>query len=99
MSKPHVVSWPIYLGIFLILAVLTAATVWAAGHDFGSFNTLVALTIAVVKATLVVLYFMHLRYSPRLTILVVFMGLVWLAILILLTLSDYLSRGWSIVTR
>ena len=99
MSRPHVVSWPSYLGIFLILAALTAATVWAAGQDFGSFNTLVALTIAVVKATLVVLYFMHLRYSPRLTILVVLTGLVWLAILILLTMSDYLSRGWSIVTR
>ena len=99
MSKPHVVSWPVYLCIFLILAILTAATVWAAGRDFGSFNTLVALTIAVVKATLVILYFMHLRYSPRLTILVVFMGFVWLAILILLTMSDYLSRGWSIVTR
>jgi cytochrome c oxidase subunit 4 len=99
MSKSHVVSWPIYMGVFLILCFLTGATVWAAGHDFGPFNTVVALTIAVVKATLVVLYFMHLRYSPRLTVLVLFAGFAWLAILILLTMSDYLSRGWSIVTR
>jgi cytochrome c oxidase subunit 4 len=99
MSQHTVVSWPTYLGVFLLLCLLTGATVWAAGQDFGPFNTIVALTVAVVKASLVVLFFMHLRYSPRLTMLVVFAGFVWLAILILLTLTDYLSRGWSIVTR
>jgi cytochrome c oxidase subunit 4 len=96
MAGHHVVSWRIYLGIFLALAVLTVITVEAAGRDFGSFNTLIALGIATIKATLVMLFFMHVRYSPRLTTLVLFSGFVFLAILILLTVSDYISRPWPI---
>ena len=92
----HVVSWRVYVTVFIALVLLTVVTFQAAGHDFGPFNTLIALAIAVVKASLVVLYFMHLRYSSRLTTLVVFAGFVWLGILILLTLSDYLSRPWPI---
>ena len=57
-------------------------------------NAIVALTIAVVKATLVILYFMHLRYSSRLTQVVVAAGVCWLIIMIALTLSDYLTRHW-----
>ena len=72
-------------------------TVQAAGHDFGAFNTSIALGIAAVKATLVILYFMHVRYSPRLTTLVLFSGFVFLAILILFTIADYISRPWPIV--
>jgi cytochrome c oxidase subunit 4 len=92
----HVVSWRVYVTVFIALVLLTVVTFQAAGHDFGPFNTLIALAIAVVKATLVILYFMHLRYSSRLTHLVVFAGFVWLAILMLLTLSDYFSRPWPI---
>jgi len=92
----HVVSPRIYLTVFLALLLLTVVTVEAAGHDFGALNTVIALTIAVAKATLVGLYFMHLRYSSRLTTLVVFAGLVWLALLIGFTLSDYLSRPWPV---
>ncbi len=92
----HVVPWRVYLTVFAALALLTVITVQAAGHDFGPFNTLIALGIAVVKSTLVVLYFMHLRYSSRLTHLALFAGVVWLAILILLTISDYISRPWPI---
>ena len=78
MAGHHVVSWRVYVVIFLALAVLTVVTVQAAGHDFGPFNTVVALGIAAVKATLVMLFFMHVRYSPRLTTLVLFSGFVFL---------------------
>ena len=92
----HVVSWRVYLTVFVALLLLTVVTVQAAGRDFGPFNTVIALTIAVIKAGLVVLYFMHLRYSSRLNHLVLFAGVVWLAILVLLTVSDYISRPWPI---
>jgi cytochrome c oxidase subunit 4 len=96
MAGHHVVSWRLYVGIFVALAVLTAITVFAAGVDFGPFNTVIALSIASLKATLVVMFFMHLRWSPRLTTLVLFSGFVFLAVLILLTVSDYVSRPWPI---
>ena len=96
MSSHHVVSWKLYLGIFLALCVLTGLTVNAAGHDFGVFNTPIALAIAVTKATLVILFFMHVKYSPRLTWLVVFAGFAFLLLLIVFTGSDYVSRSWPI---
>ena len=83
-----------YFGVFATLMALTGPTVWAAFQHLGVWNTPVALTIAVTKALLVALIFMHLRYSPRLTALVVASGVVWLAILIVITLSDYLTRPW-----
>ena len=70
-NEPHVVPIPIYLAVFAALLLGTYLTVWAAGQDFGAFNTVVALGIAVTKATLVILFFMHVKYSPRLTQLVV----------------------------
>ncbi len=90
----HIVSRTIYFVIFGALIVLTAVTYFAALVNFGSdtINTIVALAIAVTKATLVILYFMHVRYSPRLTWVVVTAGFFWLAIMIMLTLSDYLTR-------
>ena len=73
----------------------TALTVWAGLTDFpGQLNVIIALTIAVVKATLVVLYFMHVRYSSKLTWVFVCAGIIWLFILFAFTLSDYLTRGW-----
>ncbi len=72
--------------------VLTAATVAAAYVNLGSFNIVVALAIASVKATLVVLYFMHARYSPKRTQLVIICAVFWLAIMLALTLSDYSTR-------
>jgi cytochrome c oxidase subunit 4 len=96
MGEHHVVSWRLYVGIFLGLCALTAITVYAAGVDFGPFNTVIALVIASLKATLVAMFFMHLRWSPRLTTLFLFSGFVFLAILILLTVSDYISRPWPI---
>jgi cytochrome c oxidase subunit 4 len=91
----HIVSKKVYYVIFGALMVLTALTVWVANIDLGSekLNTIVALAIAVTKAMLVVLYFMHVRYSSRLTWVVVAGGFLWLLIMVGLTLSDYLSRG------
>ena len=90
----HITSPKAYLLVFLALMVLTAVTVYVAFQDLGPFNDVVALTIAVIKASLVVLIFMHVRYSTPFTKLVVVSGLVWLVFLIVLTLSDYFTRGF-----
>jgi cytochrome c oxidase subunit 4 len=90
----HVVPLRIYFIIFASLMGLTAVTVAAAYLDLGALNTVVALIIAVSKATLVILYFMHVRYSPSLTKLVVAGAVLWLLILLALTMTDYVSRGW-----
>ncbi len=83
-----------YLAVFATLMGLTALTVWGAFQHLGVWNTPVALAIAVTKALLVAIVFMHLRDSPRLTVFVVAAGVLWLAILILITTSDYLTRAW-----
>jgi cytochrome c oxidase subunit 4 len=70
----------------------TAITVWAAFKNLGQFNIVIALAIATFKATLVVLYFMHARYSPKRTQLVIVCSVFWLAIMLALTLSDYQTR-------
>ena len=90
----HIVSRKIYFIIFGALMVGTALTIWVANFDLGRWNAVVALTIAVIKATLVVLYFMHVRYSSKLTWVFVVAGLMWLIILFALTLSDYMTRTW-----
>jgi cytochrome c oxidase subunit 4 len=93
----HIVQRKVYYAIFAALMALTALTVFAANISFGNeaIGTIIALTIAVTKATLVILYFMHVRYSSRLTWVVIASGFLWLAIMIGLTLSDVLTRGWS----
>ena len=88
----HIVSPKIYVTIFLALIVGTSITVWAAFQNFAQFNIVIALGIATTKATLVVLYFMHARYSPKRTHLVIFAAIFWLAIMLTLTLSDYRTR-------
>jgi len=99
----HVVPLRVYFGVFAALLVLTWLTVAAASVDFGSVallgatlpvNLLVALAIAITKATLVVLYFMHVRYGTSLVGVVVLAAVVWLGILLLLTFGDYWTRGW-----
>ena len=91
----HIVYPRVYITIFLVLMVGTGLTVIAAFRDFpGPLNAVVALTIAVIKATFVVLYFMHVRYSSRLVWLVIAAGLFWLAIMFALTISDYSTRSW-----
>jgi cytochrome c oxidase subunit IV len=95
----HVVSRKTYFIIFFALLVLTAATVWVAYFDLGPLNVIVALSIAVLKATLVVLYFMHVRYSSKLTWVFVGAGFFWLAILVAFTLSDYATRNWVVIAK
>ena len=90
----HIVSRKVYYGIFATLMVLTAITVAAAFVDLGPLNPVIALTIAALKAVLVILYFMHVRYSTRLTWVVIGAGVFWLGILLALTMNDYLARMW-----
>ncbi len=92
----HVVSWKVYLAIFAGLCVLTAVSVIVTGYDFGELNLLVALGVSVAKSTLVVLYFMHARYSPKLTGVVIAAALAFFVILVFLTLTDYVSRSWPL---
>jgi cytochrome c oxidase subunit 4 len=88
----HIVSPKIYVVIFLALMVGTFLTVVAAGKDYGRMNIVIALGIATIKATLVILFFMHGKYSPKRTKLVIVSGFFWLAIMLGLTLADYSSR-------
>ena len=92
-SAHHVVSPRVYLTIFALLLGLTAATVAVAYVDLGPFSPFIALSIAIFKATLVVLYFMHVRYGTRLTWVAAAAGFFWLHILLVI-LVDYLTRGW-----
>ena len=90
----HIVPKRIYYTIFAILMFCTYLTVQIAFLDLGALNAIAALGIAVFKAVLVVLFFMHVKYSTRLTWAVVIGSVFWFGILIVLTLSDYLTRGW-----
>lgn len=93
MTTQHVVSIKLYAGVFVALLVLTAVTAGAAFVDLGGeLNSIVALAIASIKATLVVLFFMHLRYSSRLTWVFAGVGLFWFLILVTFTISDVLTR-------
>lgn len=91
----HTVPRKVYFRVFGALIALTALTTWLAFINLGRLNTVAALAIAVSKATLVALFFMHLRYSAHLTRLVLVAALLWLAILVTLTLSDFLTRDWT----
>ncbi len=99
MSTQHVVAPKVYVLVFAALIALTLTTVGAATVDLGPLNTVVALAIAALKASLVILFFMHVRYSKPLIGLVIFASLLWLAILIVLTLSDFMSRTWTPVSH
>ena len=90
----HHVPFTTYLAVFGALMVLTIVTVAVAFVDLGLANVVVAMAVALVKATLVVLFFMHVKYSNRMVQLVIVAAIVWLMILLGITLSDYLTRGW-----
>jgi cytochrome c oxidase subunit 4 len=100
-SEHHVVPIKYYIGVFILLMVMTVITVAIARYDlesiWGPLNAIVALTIAVIKATAVVLIFMHVRWSSRLTQVIVVSGVFWLLIMLAFTLSDYATRsGWPV---
>ncbi|MFG0331493.1 MAG: cytochrome C oxidase subunit IV family protein [Phycisphaerales bacterium] len=92
VHEPHVVPLKWYLGVFVALLVLLVATVAVAFVPLGGLNTPLALIIAITKAALVGAIFMHLRYNPWIVILFALSGVYWLAILIGLMMSDYLTR-------
>ena len=105
-SHHHIVSPRVYVTIILALLAATGLTVWASYIDLGEWhitqgltlfwNPVVALAIAATKMILVVLFFMHVRYSSRLTKITVGAGFFWLLILITLSLLDYISRAWPL---
>ena len=100
MSEPnehahHIVGPGVYVAILFALLIGTALTVWASFIDLGPWNPVIALAIATSKATLVVLFFMGVKYSTKLTKLTVFAGIFTFLILISMTLSDYISRAWG----
>jgi cytochrome c oxidase subunit IV len=91
----RIVSPKTYLLIGGILLCLTAATTAISYVELGVFNAVVALAIAVMKASLVVLFFMHIKYSSKLTKLTVCSGLFTFLVLITMTMTDYISRAWG----
>ncbi len=90
----HIVPKRVYFAVFFALITLTATTVWVAFQDLGPLNDVAALGIALTKATLVILYFMHVRYSSGLTWALVISGFLFLIILLVLTMSDIATRHW-----
>ena len=90
----HIDTKRTYFLVFAALIALTAATTLVAFVDLGRFSVVVALAIAVSKMLLVALFFMHMRHSGRLTQVVVAGGLLWLVILLMLSMSDFVTRGW-----
>ena len=93
-TSEHIDSVGTYAAVLVVLLIFTVVTTLVAFVDLGNFSVVVALAIAVTKMLLVALFFMHVRYSTRLTRLVIVGGLLWLAILLLLTLSDFFTRNW-----
>lgn len=91
----HIVPPRTYVLIYVVLLICTYLTWQVAFFDLGALNTVAALAIAVFKAVLVVLFFMHVKYSTRLTWVVIAAGLFWLGIMLALTLGDYLTRAWA----
>jgi len=95
MSQHVIVPRTTYVAIYAVLMVLTGLTTAVAFLDLGFANPVVALSIAVVKASIVVLFFMHMRWSSRLTMVVAGSAIFWLGIMLVLTMSDYTTRGWA----
>jgi cytochrome c oxidase subunit IV len=91
----HIVGPKVYVSIFLALMVFTGLTVGAAFINLGPMNAVVALTIAVIKAVLVLLFFMHVRYSSKMVMVLIIAGVFWMGIMFVLTMADYLSRLWT----
>jgi len=94
-EEHHIVPPRIYIIVGTILLIFTATTVWASYLELGVFNPIIALFIACVKATIVVLFFMHVKYSSKLTKLTVGAGLFTFLTLIAMTLADYFTRAWG----
>ncbi len=94
MSEHHLVPLKTYFAVFAALMVFTAITVGVAFVDLGPANNVVMLAIAIIKATLVIMFFMHAKYGTRLIPLVAASGFFFLLLMFVITMSDYMSRGW-----
>ena len=90
----QVVSVKVYAAVFITLLALTITTVAVSKLDLGEYNFIVAMTIAVIKGTLVIMFFMDIRRASSMTRLFAGAGFFWMAILLVFLLSYYLSRGW-----
>ena len=93
--RQHVIASSVYVGIWAVLMVLTAVTVFASFIELGDLNIVLALVIATIKATLVVLFFMHLYYSSKLTKVTMIAAIFFLFLLLALSMTDYLTRSWA----
>ena len=95
---PHVHVTPLstYFLVFFALAIGTILTVVASRYNLGDWNTPIALLIATIKAVLVILFFMHVIHSSRLTWVVIIGSFLWLGVLFVLTFADFLTRAWLI---
>ena len=93
-SEHHIVPKSVYALVFTTLIVLTWVTAWVSTVDLGPMNIYVALSIAIFKASIVVLFFMHVKYSSRLTKMIVCSGVLWLLFLLFVTMGDIWTRGW-----
>jgi len=97
--EPHIASFGSYLGIFGLLMVLTGLTVGVSRIDMGDWNVVIAVLIAVIKASVVVLFFMHVKYSGPLIKLTAAVGFVWLLFMFGLTFADYFGRTMTEVPK
>jgi cytochrome c oxidase subunit 4 len=92
-SEQHIVPVRVYVFVFLTLIVMTWVTAFVS-IDLGRLNVFVALSIAIFKASLVILFFMHVKYGARLTKFIVLAGLYWLILLLFIAMVDLWTRGW-----
>jgi len=93
-GEQHIVPKRIYFAVFAALIVLTWVTAFVSTVDLGRWNIFVALAIALVKASLVILFFMHVFYSTKLTKMIVGAGFFWLILLLFITMADIWTRSW-----
>jgi cytochrome c oxidase subunit 4 len=93
-AEHHIVPKRVYFLVFFALIVLTWVTTIVSTVDLGALNIYVALSIAIFKASLVVLFFMHVKYGSRLTKMIVLCGLYWLLLLLFIAMADLWTRGW-----
>lgn len=90
----HIVALPVYFAVFAALIILTWVTAFVATIDLGRLNVFVALSIAIFKASLVLLFFMHVKWATRLTKMIVMAGLYWLILLLFIVMMDIWTRNW-----
>ena len=93
-SAGHIVPVRVYVAVFITLIVMTWVTAFVSTIDLGRLNVFVALSIAIFKASLVILFFMHVKYGTRLTKMIVLAGLYWLILLLFIAMADLWTRTW-----